>query len=315
MTEPRYFYHSFPRPRAGESRADVTSRGLVILKSIQESGLILAPEIVEWHVPAGLSIGVASPLRIFQQRICFTELSENELAGHAGKFGPFAMKFDITALRRAGTLPVIYMPQALSENDHLALIGLFLVSDLNQMRDLLQVLDTVKSASERNCHSSITLRNGDDERGTVHEYSVSANMVRDFMSFIGFERAPFSEMTGAAAIAQSLFYPTDDRHADATLGYYRQREWRITAGYDVNGEPRGRDLEDGEKRALLEIDPDFWAERIGDGKETFRRVDRALSLSHPGPRELEDMMNGLIVPGDAVEEARKAFPGVATIGI
>ena len=88
---------------------------------------MLAPEIVEWHIPPGLSIGVASPLRLFQQRICFTELSPDELTNHSETFGPFAMEFDIGALRRAGALPVIYMPQALSENDHLALIGLFVV--------------------------------------------------------------------------------------------------------------------------------------------------------------------------------------------
>ena len=38
-------------------------------------------------------------------------------------------------------------------------------------------------------------------------------------------------MMGALSIAQALFYPTDDNHHDHELGYYRQREWRITADY------------------------------------------------------------------------------------
>ena len=216
MAESRYFYHSFPRPRPGEPRHEVISRGLSILNSIRGCGLVLAPEIVEWHVPPSLSIGVASPLRIFQQRICFTELSPDKLTKHSETFGPFAMEFDIAALRRAGALPVIYMPQALSENDHLALIGLFVVSDLNQVRDLLQTLERVKSAATSEDHSVICLNNGDDKRGVIYSYSVSRNMVNDFMRFLTFERAPFSEMIGITTIAQSLFYPTDNRHTDTT---------------------------------------------------------------------------------------------------
>ena len=315
MAESRYFYHSFPRPRPGEPRNEVISRGLSILKSISKSGLTLAPEIVEWHVPPGLSIGVASPLRVFQQCICFTELPPDKLTKHSETFGPFGMEFDIAALRRAGALPVIYMPQALSENDHLALIGLFVVSDLNQIRDLLQTLDRVKSAATSEKHSVICLNNGDDQRGVIHSYSVSRNMVHDFMRFLTFERAPFSEMIGITTIAQSLFYPTDNRNTDATLGYYRQREWRITAGYDVNGEPRGRELDDAEKQMLLEIDTDFWTKEIYDGETTSRRIDKAASLSNPDPQELAEMLHRLIVPADTLEEVQKSFPNVVTIGI
>lgn len=315
MAESRYFYHSFPRPRPGEPPHEVISRGLSILKSIKGSGLMLAPEIVEWHIPPGLSIGVASPLRLFQQRICFTELSPDELTNHSETFGPFAMEFDIGALRRAGALPVIYMPQALSENDHLALIGLFVVSDLNQIRDLLQILDRVKSASASENHPLMCLNNGDDERGVVHSYSVSRSMVHDFIRFLTFERAPFSEMIGITTIAQSLFYPTDNRHTDTTLGYYRQREWRITGGYDVNGEPRGRELDDAEKQTLMEIDTEFWTKEIYDGKKTYRRIDKAAALSSPGPQELAELLHRLIVPADTLEEVQRAFPNVVIMGI
>ena len=315
MAESRYFYHSFPRPRPGEPRNEVISRGLSILKSINKSGLTLAPEIVEWHVPPGLSIGVASPLRVFQQRICFTELSPDELADHSETFGPFAMEFDIAALRRAGALPVIYMPQALSEDDHLALIGLFVVSDLKQIKDLLQILDRLQSASATENHSVMRLDNGDDERGVLHSYSVSREMVHDFMRFITFERAPFSEMIGIASIAQSLFYPTDNRHTNTTLAYYRQREWRITAGYNVNGEPRGRELNDKEKQTLLANDADFWMKEIYDGEKTYRRIDRAASLSRPGPKELTGMLHRLIVPADTLEEVQRVFPDLVVVGI
>ena len=86
----------------------------------------------------------------------------------------------------------------------------------------------------------VTLRNGDESRGIVQEFQVPWKAIRDLLRFIGFETAPFNAMTGVTSIAQALFYPTDDDHYDQELGYYRQREWRITADYYVNGSPRGR---------------------------------------------------------------------------
>ena len=40
-----FFYHSFPRPREGETRQELLARGLAILRSIRPTGLILAPEV------------------------------------------------------------------------------------------------------------------------------------------------------------------------------------------------------------------------------------------------------------------------------
>ena len=86
-------------------------RGWNILRAIRRTGLVLAPELVEWTAP--VSIGNPTPIRLLQQRICFTELQPHELPAHSERFGPFAIEFDVTALRRAGALPVVYMPQAL----------------------------------------------------------------------------------------------------------------------------------------------------------------------------------------------------------
>ena len=108
MGQPRFFYHSFPRPRQGETDSETASRGWAVLQSMRELGLILAPEVVEWQTP--VSLGTPSPTRILQRRICFTELSPQELCEHSTRFGPFALEFETTALRRIGALPVIYMP-------------------------------------------------------------------------------------------------------------------------------------------------------------------------------------------------------------
>ena len=133
-----FLYHSFPRPRAGEPRRELLARGWGILRAIQRTGLILAPEVVEWTTR--VSIGSPSPIQILQQRICFTELHRSELPAHAERFGPYAIEFDVTALRCAGALPVIYMPQALSEHDYLALLGPFIVSQLGHIEHTLRTL-------------------------------------------------------------------------------------------------------------------------------------------------------------------------------
>jgi hypothetical protein len=318
--ESRHFYHSFPRPRAGEARNDVLVRGLAILRSIAQSGLILAPEIVEWKTP--VSIGSRSPIRLFQQRACFTELSLKDLTDHAKRFGPFGLEFDVLALRRAGALPVIYMPQSLTEHDHLALLGPIIVSHLAHMKYLLEQLSGLAQLTDPeqikknfpgathiadNCVLALT--NGDTARGTVQTFQVPWSAIKDFLSYVGFENAPFSAMSGVASIAQSLFYPTDDEHVDERLGYYRQREWRITGGYSVNGMPRGRALTSDEKLDLLKIDNRFWQHELSDDKQAFRRVDRAVALTQPNAHDLLTIATRLIVPREVLEEARTLFKG------
>ena len=277
--------------------------------------MILAPEVVEWHTP--VSLGTASPIQILQRRICFTELSQQELSEHSTRFGPFALEFDTTALRRVGALPVIYMPQALSEQDHLALLGPFVVGHLGQIRSTLELLNQlgqidnpayIQSLGANSVADDcmVTLRNGDESRGIVQEFQVSWKVVRDLLSFIGFERAPFEAMTAVTSIAQALFYPTDDDHHDQDLGYYRQREWRITADYHVNGSPRGRSLQDEEKELLLELDRSFWGGNTHPSKP-ISRVDEALALVQPAPAELLGKVTRIIVPDDFADQARQVF--------
>ena len=178
-----FLNHSFPRPRAGEPLRELFARGWGILRAIQRTGLILAPEVVEWTTP--VSIGSLSPIRILQQRICFTELHRSELPAHAERFGPYAIEFDVTTLRRSGALPVIYMPQALSEHDHLALLGPLIVNhlghiertlrslnDLHQLTDLDYVRKRFPGAEHFADDCMFNLANGDVQRGVIQESQV-----------------------------------------------------------------------------------------------------------------------------------------------
>ena len=277
--------------------------------------MVLAPEVVEWHVP--VSLGTPSPIQVLQRRVCFTELSPQELAGHSTRFGPFALEFDITALRRMGALPVIYMPQALSAQDHLALLGSFVVGHLDQIRSTLEKLNTLDQYNDPAHLQSLgaefvaedclfTLTNVDESGGAVQEFQVPWKAIRDLLSFIGFETAPFKAMMGVTSITQALFYPTDDNHHDQELGYYRQREWRITADYYVNDFPRGRSLEDKEKELLLAFDGSFWGGNTHSSKPS-PRVDQALALVQPTPAELLGMITRIIIPDSFLDPAYQMF--------
>lgn len=322
MANTTFFYHSFPRPRQGESRQELEDRGFAILSSIQRNGLILAPELVEWTTP--VSLGSPSPCRVFQQRVSFTELRPDELATHSQHFGPYAIEFDIAGLRQAGALPVIYMPQALSKDDHLALFGPFVVSHLAHIKHMLQSLDNLKQTTDLNKvrerypgagnfadDCMVTLSNGDEQRGIVQEFKVSMTSVRNILSFLGFENAPFPAMLGALSIVQSLFYPTDNDHLDEPiLAYYKQREWRITADYSVNGQPRGVSLPPSEKELLLQADGSFWKREIQFEDQTFRRVDKAVLLALPPPEEVRSIITRVLVPPERLLQAKQLFTDV-----
>lgn len=107
----RFFYHSFPRRGKLETCEDQIAKGLRILTQISKSGLVLAPEVVQWTQPA--QDGSSRKLEQLQKRICFTELLEEELPAHSCLFGPFAIEFDLVTLRHLGVVPVSYIPQTI----------------------------------------------------------------------------------------------------------------------------------------------------------------------------------------------------------
>jgi hypothetical protein len=121
MSDERFFYHSFPRPKAGEQ---LLEKGLQILAFMKEVGLVLAPEIVKWNASA-LSTN-EEEVQILQRRACFTEIARSEVPEHSRTFGPISMAFDIADLRASGALPVIYAPQGMPDN-MVSLLSTFIV--------------------------------------------------------------------------------------------------------------------------------------------------------------------------------------------
>jgi hypothetical protein len=311
----RKFFHSFPRPRPSDTPETLTARGLAILRLIKDIGLIVAPEIVEWHVP--LQDGTQRSIKYDQIRICFTELHESGLRQHAQRFGPFALEFEIGRLRQMGALPVIYMPQPVSAGD-LSAIGPALVMEIHHVEATIRMLEQLRvNTNERDLLAAnpgathiapecvVNLRNTEEDGTITNDFAIPIGAIRDVLTFIGFKNAPYAEMMNALDYAKSLFYPTDDAIHDETLAYYRQREWRIGRGLASAGTVHSRSLTEAEKQQVIEIDPRFWTTMIGTLPR--RRIDMAHVIQQFGDGSVINAISRVIVPPKAVHDARQAF--------
>jgi hypothetical protein len=317
MSEDRYFYHSFPRPKAGESRESTVNRGLQILAFMREVGLILAPEVVTWNAGA-LSLD-DEKIQILQKRACFTELSVHELRVHAEKFGPISLEFKISDLRRSGAMPVIYAPQGIDESLP-SLLATFIVRGAWHTEKLLRSLDNLKAASDPkrvpgllglpvntpvDPSYKINLQSLHPEGRIENAHEVSADAVRRILDFVGYRSIPFDHSIAFLDIIMNIFYPTDNIYSGEILGYYRQREWRlIETLVNFNNNLTTRTLAHFEQQKLMKIDPAFWGREIiwrgGRGK----RAELARVYQPDLSWNLVNLANSVIVPVNSVEKAR-----------
>jgi hypothetical protein len=309
----RRFFHSFPRAKAGETADDTLQRGVRILQSMKEVGLVLAPEIVEWGLGA-LTSG-REQLSMLQRRASFTELSPSELVEHSKTFGPLSLSFDIGMLRGAGATPVIYVPQGVT-GSALSQIGTFCVRGAYHTRHVLRQLQDLKAwsdpdivAKRKGMHVDsdfkLTLQNTNSANEIVASYEVPALNVQHMLQHVGFNNIPFEHSTGVLSVFMNMFYPTDNVHTDTQLGYYRQREWRLIAGdLNFNGRPMGRSLSANEATTIQAIDDKFWNRELEvDG---VRKTRLALALVYdPVPGwSLFDLVEGAFVPEAAMDQVR-----------
>jgi hypothetical protein len=310
---PRYFFHSFPRPKPGETEAQLYDRAIAILRLMGRSGLVLAPEVVRWDATAISANG--EQVEILQRRASFTELSVPELPRHTQTFGPIALAFDIGTLRSDGAIPVIYSPQGLGENP-ISHLGVFVVRAAWHTRAVLQHLEQLRLASDPVAVEaqykmpvspaySVTLQNSDKDGRIVASTEVPASIVKSVFDHVGFNNIPFSHSVGALSIFLNMFYPTDNEFNGVELDYYRQREWRLVAGdFNLNERPVGRELSKEEKRELVAIDRRFWGRELHYRGEKKRRVDWAL-VYDPSPNwSLIERAVAIYVPQALFDQAR-----------
>lgn len=316
----RHFYHSFPRIRPGDKPEKIIKDGLNILESIRHSGLLLAPEIVEWKQPIGNDKFRTIANR--QIRMSFTELDSSELGLHSKLFGPFSLEFAIPDLRKLGALPVIYVPQHLEGPKNFSSIGTSIVVHMHDIKYLINQLHQLHNYSDLeflkkqypeaesihpNAEFTLNNENPENPGEIVQSFKIPFGTMKDIISYLSYRNAPLHLMEGILTAVQNLFYPTDDQIHDELLAYYRQREWRLIAGVSLEGKSQSRPLKEEEKMKLESINAHFWNRELNDGKIILRRKDEAVVIEEYWDGHISKLITKVRVPKEAEAAARHLF--------
>jgi Putative abortive phage resistance protein AbiGi, antitoxin len=312
--EQRRFFHSFPRPKKGETEDATLARSIRILEFMMRVGLVLAPEVVNWDMRL-VTQGAKQQLSILQRRVSFTELDMSELTQHSAAFGLFSLSFDIAKLRAAGATPVIYVPQATADSP-LTLFASFCVNGVHHTKYVLSQLQQLKELSDHgrlaemlkepvSPECKITLTNTDAVGGIAARYTIPVSAIRDILQYVGFNSIPFDHSNAVLGYFLNLFYPTDNAFKNDQLGYYRQREWRLIASdLGIKGRPIARKLSGSEVTELEEIDPEFWRRELKEDNAGHRRSALALVYDPLPGWELFNLVEEVLVPEHAVDRSR-----------
>ncbi len=266
----RFFYHSFPR--RGRDTESVNEKGLQILASMAQSGLLLTPENPrEWRET--LMDGTkGAPVVLLQKRVCFTELAEQELARHSNSFGPFAIEFSIENLRVLGAIPAFYLPLPATQNKGLSGVSATMVVRMGEVEEALSRMSNMaavlRTAANKNEQISVTKNNK-----TIRSTRCTVGGAEDLMSMIFEEIRPPEELLNAVRAMAGFFCPTGEIGDDDGLAYYREREWRIIANVVRGTTETTRDLTAAEKQTLIGIDEPFFERKLTVRTGEHRRAD------------------------------------------
>ena len=249
MTD-RFFYHSFPRRGSKGS----SERGLAILSSILESGLLVTPELISFN--ESLEDGTSSAEAVIQQkRICFTELPPKELPSHAETFGTFALEWDLQTLRQMGACPVFYVPIVGSSGEDLSGVGAAMLTRLGEAQTILERLQSLAEAvvgMDPSQSLSVT-----KDGKVVAETRATAGAAADLLAMLQHGTQPVSAILASLQSTFGFFYPTENLEYTGLMAYYRQREWRILGNVVHRGTALSSELTNIERERLLKIDPEF----------------------------------------------------------
>lgn len=298
-----FHYHSFPRRSKGVQ--DPVQKGILILQSIANSGLLLVPELTPWPGELKADGTQAEGFDSYHRRVCFTHLPPSELTEHSESFGAISIEFDNQSLRTLGGIPVFYVPVDEKNVGFLGL-GLAIASHLGHVHELLTRLrdlqTVVKGATNSDAQMMCaTQPDGGFVIGTGEHGTPTFQIRREMMERINRDRPEFrisdvpsptgvgSSVKGVANILEWLtlglhgydlqlgsikalsgFFSPVERMGEksARLSYYMQREWRIVGDMNLRGVPVTRKLTDKDKAAILDIDSEFF------GREKQVPVDR-----------------------------------------
>lgn len=294
MSDQRFFYHSFPRRKSD----DAIKHGVAILESILDRGLLLTPEMFE--ISEQLIGGSRStPAKIFQKRVCFTELSPAELPLHAAKFGEFALEFDIAALRAMGAVPVFYFPTNVTNGfEGAATAVLSRLGETQIVLDrLLQIEQIVAKTPNKSEILDIT-RDG----VPVGTTNCSVEAASGLLSMLRTDTQSFEVLLNAIRVFFGFFYPVDHVTYTGELAYYRQREWRIIANLIHEGKALTEPPTDDDVAALLALDYEFFGREIDFPTGRKRLVQQCQFYREFRGEKIAKSIRRLVVPARVAQD-------------
>lgn len=277
-----YFYHSFPR-RGGQRV------GLKILKSILQKGILLTPELRRLKGCEGFR-----PKSFVQRRACFTVIPRARLKGHTKKFGKFSLEFEGANLRKFGALPAVYLAGLLPQGQILDNAG----SEL--ARHMLAVHDCLRRLWQMH------------DNGSQQEKRLAVAVLKKIKP----EKKTVQELFFTMQALLNLYYPTDDARWTKPLGYYKQREWKITPNFVHKRVWHYRGLTRVEKNELLKVNPRAFGKRLL-GK---RFVARCHFFADVGGHNIVASVRQIIVPRASLVRARRIvaqskYPTLRVVGV
>jgi hypothetical protein len=302
--EERFFYHSFPR-RGRDTAAEI-DKGCMVLALMRDAGLLLTPEIVEWQYPHA----DASPPRverILQKRVCFTELAPRELPGHAREFGHFSLEFKVAIVRQLGGIPVFYVPRpdkaagtSLEDLGSILVIQLMDARNLvNHIAHLMNIFDTQQVAE----HLDVNV-NYIENPSNQGQFTLASAEAKKTLQAVTHGVTPPSMLAEGINGMLNLFYPADDLHHNQALAYYRQREWRITGNLALHGQNIMRSPEQNEIVGLQNVDAEFFGRELNAPLGKVQLLNECLVYPGLGGKRMMELVNRVIVPAKAVENAK-----------
>jgi len=262
-----YFYHSFPRQK---DRA----LGLRILESILKKGLLLTAEYKTIRRCSDLCTK-----KFLQRRVCFTALTPDKVRSHARKFGSFSFEFDARALREFGALPALYLSGRLPN------AGMLNQGGEEIARHLLLVHDALRRLWDMH------------DNGTPRQKRLAVAVLKKIKP----EKKTVQELFFTAQTLLNLYYPTDDPKWTGPLGYYEQREWKITPNLVYRRKWHYDRLTEQECAELIALNPDFFGRKIR-GKT---RASLSFRFAKIGNANVVASARRLIVPDSLVAKCRR----------
>lgn len=203
-------------------------------------------------------------------------------------------------------------------------IGVFCVNGAYHLKGLLNSIAELETLEQRilsenpgltidpNC--MVTLTNPNPNGEIAQQAQVKLSDITAILNYLQFRNIPWSHSVSTLSYFLELFCPTDNLHSGELLGYYRQREWRLTAReINFHNLPAYLPLTSMQRNRLEQIDPDFWGREIKLGDKTQKRSLWAVVYKPEPDWDFFSFVDAIVAPKDAENAIRRIVGGTVRI--